>query len=110
MPLGYMHVCMAKLRRKLPLNNSRVRAEKQDHVPTVRFGPDEQRDPLELLVVGVGDVPGALVVPLPLRVEGVQLDAPPCVAHLGREVQESLGRGAVAAAVLAVVRSLSRFL
>ena len=51
---------------------------------TVRLGPDEQRDSLEPLHVGGGDVPRALVVPLALGVERVQLHAAAGVGHLGR--------------------------
>ena len=42
---------------------------------TVAFRPDEEGHPLELLHVGGGDMAGALVVPLPLGVQRVQLDA-----------------------------------
>ena len=49
---------------------------------TVRLCPDEEGDALEPLDVGGGDVARALVVPLPVRVQRVQLHAPPRVRHL----------------------------
>ena len=48
---------------------------------TVRLRPDEKRDALEPLDVGGGHMPRALVVPLPVRVQRVQLHAPPGVRH-----------------------------
>ena len=53
---------------------------------TVRLCPDEERDALEPLDVGGGDVARALVVPLPVRVQRVQLHAPPRVRHLEEEL------------------------
>lgn len=48
---------------------------------TVRLRSDEKRDALEPLDVGRRDMPRALVVPLPVRVQRVELHAPPGVRH-----------------------------
>ena len=51
----------------------------------VSLGPDDQGDPLQSLHVGAADMAGALVVPLPLGVQLVELHSPPGVRHLGEE-------------------------
>ena len=50
---------------------------------TVRLGSDKQGHPLEPLDVRGRDVAGAFVVPLPLGIERVQLDAAARVGHVG---------------------------
>ena len=51
----------------------------------VSLGPDHQGDPTQSLHVGAAHVAGALVVPLPLGVQLVELHSPPGVRHLGEE-------------------------
>ena len=59
---------------------------------TVRLCSDEERDALEPLDVGGGDVARALVVPLPVRVQRVQLHAPPRVRHLEEALLQTPAR------------------
>ena len=49
---------------------------------TIRLSSDEKGHSLEPLDVGGGHVTGALVVPLPLRVERVKLDATTRICHV----------------------------
>lgn len=56
---------------------------------TIRFCPNQQGDTLESVHIRRGDMTGAPVIPLPLCIERVQFDAPPCVRHVDRELSNN---------------------